>query len=335
MKQQTIDASLIYVHNNTYALPMELLGEILNFLPLQELAQAFKVSKKFRTAVTTLETPSWNSASVLNSGNTKIQNYKQFVLQVRQESNGLLQALSFRLRDALYLAHCPFTKFSAVADTEDVAVQHLFDMFKLAQLLPENQDIDDMTQMYDINLTPSRGKIQEAVFADANDQFVSTFVIEYPTLRGIKGQQNTSNMSARGNNNNNAIMAVNLKVLPLAGPQQAVLEPLSTIVPSKLVEYVEAFAPEVSTLEREVISKSLQTNLAARNATFVCWEKCSFGTIHCTDVYKTTPNSTKISVAMFKKGSQNAMDQQLWSCIEESKEKRFEYWFSPSSPLSA
>lgn len=327
MKQlYTINASEVISFDNVSSLPIELLGEILNFLPLQELAQAFKVSKKFRTAITTLESPAWKIF-----GNA--QNFNQFIERARQVSNGLLQALCFRLREAFFLAHCPFTKLSSVAETEEVAVQQLFDMFKLAQLLPETQDTDELTQMHDINLTPARGRIQEAVFADSNDQFISTFVIEYPTLRGIKGNNNNNNRSI---NSNNAIMAVNMKVLPLVAiaNETAPAAPKPT-TSANMIEYVEAYETEIAALERDLINKTIQTNFVARGATFVCWEKCSFGLIHCTDVYKTTPNSTKISFALAKKASAAQNDQQsLWSCLEESKEKRFEYWFSPSSPLS-
>lgn len=295
-------------------LPTEILSFACDFLTIQDLAQVFRISKAFNRACK--DDAIWNKFGS--------QSFKAFVKRVHAFSHCKFQAFCMQVPSRMasatgsqvFVAVCPFTKLFAYSDTEENAVQQLFDLFKLVQLVPDNFDTEELLQLYDANMGPVRGKIQEAVFVDAAEQFTSTFMIYYPLLYcnpakihspQLQSQKQILQQSQKHISQGGTIHAVNLKVT-----QDNVL-------------YVSSNEhSDISKVERDLILKSMES--IARGEQFVCWEKCGAGMVRCTELFcmQERARYNQLNVAKLHGNTQ------IWVDLEESKSKRYAYWFSTS-----
>lgn len=232
----------------------------------------------------------WRDASKDQHLWQKITGFKfdDFVARCLQNSRGLFQVFCFLVAPAKEIAFCPFTKLYAMGNGQEDAMHRLMDLLRLVQVLPERALPDDL-YLYNSNEVKCRGSVKEAVFAPQNDnndddEYVTTFVIQHAMQRHA--------------------ISVSLR-----NPWQ--------------ISYVEAAYNNSSTDEKTILLKT-QNEMLKGEAKFVCWEKCGYGAVVCSDVFSVSnggANNKTVSTAIM------SGDALQWREVENFAAKNFEYWF--------
>jgi hypothetical protein len=95
------------------------------------------------------------------------------------------------------------------------------------------------------------------------------------------------------------------------------------IHPSLEVSYVETKESK----EKEIIMKTQSELLPGSR--FVCWEKCSFGMVWCSDVFFVQQVKGKHAKIMSLCISGDGAIE--WNAVKDTKRKRFDFWFGENS----